>query len=129
MLKPGGRLLLQTAFLQPLHEQPHHYYNTTEFGLLRWFSDFVDQSCTVPENMGSALAIAWLAEEVLHYVGLTLGGDLYQELARTTLEQWRELWVNRANPGGRIWEIMQGLPPEIQKRFSAGFQLQATKPQ
>jgi hypothetical protein len=79
--------------------------------------------------MGSALAIAWLAEEILHYVGLTLGGDPSQELAGTTLEQWRELWVHRANPGGgRIWEIMQRLSPEIQKRFSAGFQLQATKP-
>ena len=40
VLKPGGRLILQTAFLQPLHEPPHHYYNTTEFGLRRWFSDF-----------------------------------------------------------------------------------------
>ncbi len=128
VLKPGGHLLMQTASIQPLHEEPHHYYNTTEFGLRRWFTDFTVQSCTVPENMNSALAIGWLATEILHHVGLALGGDLRDELAGTTLEQWRELWVKRASLEGPIWEIMRRLSPEVQRRFSAGFQLEATKP-
>jgi SAM-dependent methyltransferase len=128
VLKPGGRLLIQTACVQPLHEEPHHYYNTTELGLRRWFSDFAIQRCTVPENADPALALAWLATEVLHCVGLALGGEDSNELAGTTLEQWRELWTNRTACQGRIWEIMQLLPAEAQKRFSAGFQLKATKP-
>jgi SAM-dependent methyltransferase len=127
VLKPGGRLLLLTASLQPLHEEPHHYYNTTEAGLLRWFSDFEARSCRVPQDLGSALSLAWLSEEIIHYVGLTLGGDPSQEVAATTLEQWRELWVHRANPEGPIWEIMRRLSPEVQKRFSGGFELRATK--
>jgi SAM-dependent methyltransferase len=127
ILKPGGRLLLQTASLQPLHEEPHHYYNTAESGLLRWFSDFADQSCRVAEGMGTALSLAWLGEEVLHYVGLTLGWDSSHQLAGTTLEQWCELWANRASPEGPIWEIMRRLSPETQSRFSAGFRLRATK--
>ena len=40
VLKPGGRLYLHTAFLQPLHEAPHHYFNCTEFGLAEWLKHF-----------------------------------------------------------------------------------------
>ena len=42
LLKPGGLVFLHTAFLQPLHEAPHHYYNTTRFGLERWFAGVRD---------------------------------------------------------------------------------------
>ena len=42
ILEPGGDVLIHTAFLQPLHEAPAHFYNTTEFGLREWFRDFED---------------------------------------------------------------------------------------
>ncbi len=32
VLSPGSAVLVQTAFLQPLHADPYHYYNTTEVG-------------------------------------------------------------------------------------------------
>ncbi len=40
VLKPGGRVFIHTAFLQPLHEPPWHFFNCTKFGLLEWFSPF-----------------------------------------------------------------------------------------
>ena len=33
LLKPGGRILGDAPFLQPLHLLPHHYFNFTPFGL------------------------------------------------------------------------------------------------
>lgn len=33
LLKPGGRILGDAPFLQPLHLVPHHYFNFTPFGL------------------------------------------------------------------------------------------------
>lgn len=33
VLKPGGRFICHSAFLQPLHGYPHHYFNTTLEGL------------------------------------------------------------------------------------------------
>lgn len=33
VLKPGGRVLIDTAFMQPLHADPGHYFNMTEQGL------------------------------------------------------------------------------------------------
>ncbi len=33
ILKPGGRVLIDTAFMQPLHGDPNHYFNMTAEGL------------------------------------------------------------------------------------------------
>ena len=45
VLKPGGALALHTAFLQPLHEAPRHFFNATEFGVREWFRDFEIEQC------------------------------------------------------------------------------------
>lgn len=33
VLRPGGLLYIEGAFLQPIHQAPHHYFNVTAFGL------------------------------------------------------------------------------------------------
>src|SRR5262249_11537275 len=33
ILKPGGRILIDTAFMQPFHADPDHYFNMTSEGL------------------------------------------------------------------------------------------------
>ena len=33
VLKPGGKVLVDAAFMQPVHAYPHHYFNTTLMGL------------------------------------------------------------------------------------------------
>ncbi len=33
ILKPGGRILIDTAFMQPFHADPDHYFNMTTEGL------------------------------------------------------------------------------------------------
>jgi SAM-dependent methyltransferase len=40
VLKPGGKVYILTAFLQPIHMEPHHYFNATPYGLEQWFSGF-----------------------------------------------------------------------------------------
>ncbi len=47
VLKPGGRCLLDSAFLQPLHGAPGHYFNTTHYALKLLFRDFDVQSLEV----------------------------------------------------------------------------------
>jgi SAM-dependent methyltransferase len=39
VLKPGGKAYTLCAFFQPLHGYPDHYFNATESGLARLFSD------------------------------------------------------------------------------------------
>lgn len=40
ILKPGGLIFIDTAFLQPLHADPSHYFNMTIHGLRQILSDF-----------------------------------------------------------------------------------------
>lgn len=40
VLKPGGKLILTTRFIFPIHEAPHDYYRYTEYGLKHLFKDW-----------------------------------------------------------------------------------------
>ena len=33
VLRPGGTMYVEVAFIQPIHQAPHHYFNVTPFGL------------------------------------------------------------------------------------------------
>lgn len=33
VLKPGGALYAEVAFMQPLHQEPYHFFNHTQYGL------------------------------------------------------------------------------------------------
>lgn len=55
---------MHTAFLQPLHEAPHHYYNCTEFGLRHWLRRFDLETVRVSKNFNPAYALSWLASEL-----------------------------------------------------------------
>jgi ubiquinone/menaquinone biosynthesis C-methylase UbiE len=40
VLKPGGVVYCESAFMQPLHAVPYHFFNTTVWGIERLFKDF-----------------------------------------------------------------------------------------
>jgi glycosyltransferase involved in cell wall biosynthesis len=127
VLKPGGRLVLHTAFLQPVHEAPHHYYNTTEYGLRRWFRDFDVDTVTVSENFNPAYVFAWLAHEALQAAEAAHGPEARRRLAASSLDGWAAGWTDQQQRGGPLWGLLGALPQEVQKRFAAGFQLTASK--
>lgn len=128
VLRPGGQVLLQTAFLQPLHEPPYHFYNTTEFGLRRWFRDFDIDRCFVPDNMNPAYPLAWQCSELLRFAGDDLGTETRELLANTTLEQWRRWWADPSSRRGPAWDAMMALSQDVQRHLSGGFELRAHKP-
>jgi hypothetical protein len=39
VLKPGGTLYVESAFMQPLHAVPYHFFNTTGWGLEHFFKN------------------------------------------------------------------------------------------
>jgi SAM-dependent methyltransferase len=128
VLKPGGRLVLHTAFLQPVHEAPHHYYNTTEYGLRQWFQAFDDVKVSVSANFSPAYVLAWVSSEILRAVEAAQGPEARQQVAASSLDFWRTGWENPPQQNHPLWEILRRLPQEAQKRFAAGFQLKAIKP-
>lgn len=46
VLKPGGVVYVESAFMQPLHAVPYHFFNTTGWGLERLFHNFVERKIT-----------------------------------------------------------------------------------
>ncbi len=128
VLKPGGSVAIHTAFLQSLHEEPHHYYNATEFGVREWFSDFEINAITVTGNFGPGVMLGFLMSNVLE--AARHGGATWREqmrLSDTTIGEWAEFWAGKGpQPPG--FETLQNLPAEDQMRIAAGFEMRATKP-
>ena len=40
VLRPGGVLYVEAAFMQPIHMAPHHYFNITPYGLAHLLRDW-----------------------------------------------------------------------------------------
>lgn len=129
VLKPGGKLILRTAFLQPVHEAPHHYYNTTEYGLRNWFNQFDISELYVSDNFNPSYVFAWLASEMIRAVQKELGQQAAEKIASSSLGFWQSTWEKTGFRDHELWNILRNLSDETQKRCSAGFHLEATKPQ
>lgn len=128
VLKPGGAIAIHTAFLQSLHEEPHHYYNATEYGVREWFSGFEIDDCRVSGNFAPGVMLAFLISNVLETA--RLGGASWKEqglLSESTVGEWAEFWMKRGEPPPGF-ATLQNLPQPMQKRIAAGFELLATKP-
>ncbi|MEN9843903.1 MAG: hypothetical protein RLZZ612_1732, partial [Pseudomonadota bacterium] len=65
ILKPDGVAKIDTAFLQPEHAYPHHYFNATEAGLRHWFRDFELQWSGVEDYQHPKWALLWFLDVYL----------------------------------------------------------------
>jgi len=127
VLKPGGELVVHTAFLQALHEAPHHYYNATEFGVREWFHDFEIDRCDVSGNFSPGFMLGFLAASVLHSLEeSTLSAAEQAQVAGTTLLDWAQFWRRKCAAPPDFGALLT-LPQELQKRIAAGFELRARK--
>jgi len=112
VLKPGCRFLCHSAFLQPLHGYPHHYFNTTLEGLKTLF-----KGVKIIEEGVASFQQPWL----------TLEWILRSYVAGFTDEQQRERFEN-----SRIKDLLgdmdehrpmrrfQSLTPEAVDELAAG---------
>jgi len=127
-LRPGGEIVIHTAFLQGLHEEPDHYYNATEHGVRQWFSSFEIEDCRVSGNFGPGMMLAFLMSSVMESVRL---GEVPLEeqdlVSTTTVGEWANFWNKRGEPPPGF-HALQSLPQPIQRRIAAGFELLARKP-
>jgi SAM-dependent methyltransferase len=128
VLKPGGALALHTAFLQPLHEAPRHFFNATEFGVREWFRDFEIEQCAVSGNFSPGFTLGFLAASLLETLRESgAPADAQSQLANSRLEQWAHFWNRKSEPPPSF-EALLTLPQEFQRRLAAGFELLARKP-
>lgn len=127
VLKPAGEVVVHSAFLQPLHEAPYHYFNATEYGLREWFHEFEIARCEVSGNFSPGFMLGFLASTFLDALAQsTLPAAQQTQIAGTSLLDWAQFWRNKnAPPPG--FNALLALDPELQRRVAAGFELRARK--
>jgi SAM-dependent methyltransferase len=125
VLRPGSPVLIQTAFLQPLHADPFHFYNATEKGIERWFADFSIHSVEIPHNFHPIYALSWFSSELLYYLSNETDRE---EMENATIGELAEFWRNAGSRSGPIWNAMLRLPAVGQRVLAAGFELRAHRP-
>jgi SAM-dependent methyltransferase len=123
VLRPGGLVLVHTAFLQPLHEAPHHYFNVTRHGLAQWFAGFETVDLRVSDNFHPGYTLSWLASDAEAAVAADLSDADAARLRRTPLGELSDLWRDPAsrerNPA---WSALAGLGQANREALAAGFE-------
>jgi GT2 family glycosyltransferase/glycosyltransferase involved in cell wall biosynthesis/SAM-dependent methyltransferase len=123
VLRPGGMVFVHTAFLQPVHEAPHHYFNCTRHGLEQWFGGFETVDLRVSGNFQPAFSLSWLASEA----EAALAGDVSPAAAgafrRTTMGTFADFWRDAATRvDDQRWAALGQLGAASQERLAAGFE-------
>lgn len=66
VLKPGARFICHSAFLQPVHAYPHHYFNTSLEGLKVLFKGARIIDAGVADFQRPWLALEWILRSYCH---------------------------------------------------------------
>lgn len=122
VLRPGGRLFIHTAFLQPLHEPPWHFYNATRYGVLEWFSDFDAEQVRVSDNFNPVHTVAWIASEVERMVRGHLPPKDAEQLLNTSLGEYARMWNDASRRDSHAWRSFFHVPAAAQETLAAGFE-------
>jgi glycosyltransferase involved in cell wall biosynthesis/SAM-dependent methyltransferase len=130
VLRPGGKLLVRTAFLQPLHEKPWHFYNCTRYGLEEWFKDFKTEELHVSSNFSPGHSISWLASECELALLRELSSSAADAFGSSSLSHLISLWraTEETRSTDAIWSSLAQLPQEVQESIAAGFEYVGRRP-
>ena len=120
VLKPGGELLIDYPFMQPVHGYPHHYFNATPQGHLSLFEEFCDiKSVDVRPNQTPIYSLWWILQ--LWNQGLSEPDALrFQDLRIKDI-----LASDQAKQAEEFY--CKNLSPDVQKLIAAGSTLIGTK--
>lgn len=128
VLQPGGRVLIHTAFLQPVHEAPFHFFNATPFGVKKWFEPFIEGHLSTPKNFNPVFALSWMLSDL----DFGLRGDGKEREANLlgvcTLAEVARFWRDATARQGEVWDAFYAASLEVQGRLAAGVQFTGIKP-
>ncbi|NEX17228.1 MAG: hypothetical protein C1943_11485 [Halochromatium sp.] len=128
VLRPEGKVFIHTAFLQPLHEPPYHFYNCTRYGLARWFAEFEQQDLCVSDNFHPGYALGWLLSEVELMLSAEGSSESAQQFKNAEVGHLLNWWRNPNSREDPLWHELSQLPQPSQERVAAGFEYLGQKP-
>jgi SAM-dependent methyltransferase len=129
ILKPGGRVLIHTAFIQPLHERPWHFFNCTRYGLEEWFKAFETEVLRVSDNFSPGHSVAWLASEAEAALRSDISAQSAEAFSAAHLGQFAEMWRDPSKRTGPLWDNFYRLGQTSKEVTAAGFEFVGRKPQ
>jgi glycosyltransferase involved in cell wall biosynthesis/uncharacterized protein YbaR (Trm112 family) len=127
VLKPGGKLLIVTAFMQPLHEKPWHFYNCTRYGLEEWFTAFETERLEVSPYLSPNFTMGWVGSEVETALRSEQGDEGAEGFLETSMRDIVSSFRDPTRRDGRTWADVEGLSQPAQEVVAAGFLLVARK--
>jgi SAM-dependent methyltransferase len=127
VLKPNGWILIHTAFIQPIHEAPYHFFNCTKYGLAEWFQDFQDVAIEVSANFHPLYGLSWLLSDLDLYCYTHCGHEASAEFQKLSLGEVINFWRDSATREDEKWSFLKQLPQLAQENLAAGYQLTAIK--
>lgn len=126
VLKPGGWIYVLTAFLQPMHMQPHHYFNATPSGVRKWFEGWDIERCGATEFHNVMLALQWIAASAMWAFEKT---GAPEDLKNITLDDLRRAWQGDAPENvKRASALASKLPQAMRDGAAQAIEIFATKP-
>ena len=128
MLKPGGWVFVRTAFLQPEHETPWHFYNCTRHGLERWFEGFDTERLHVSDNFNPSYALGWLASEAEQALAKDVSTEAAQAFSSAPIGSLVNYWRDESSRAAPIWQSFRQLSQSSQAMISAGFEYLGRRP-
>lgn len=128
VLRPGGRLFIHTAFMQPLHEAPYHFFNCTRYGLEEWLRRFAIERIHVSNNLNPVHAFSWLASDLEAAFASSVSEKAAADFHSATVGSFVNLWRDEATRNAPLWQAFYRLPQEVQERFAAGWEVLAYRP-
>lgn len=128
VLKPNGRIHVRTAFLQPLHEKPYHFYNCTRHGLEHWFQAFDTDLMHVSANFSPNHTLAWIASEAETALRRDLSDRAAEAFMAAPIGQLVEIWRDPGKRDVALWTDFERLSQENQEIIAAGFEFFGKRP-
>jgi SAM-dependent methyltransferase len=128
ILKPGGTVMIRTAFLQPLHERPWHFYNCTKYGLEEWFKAFETDKLHVSENFTPNHSIAWLASECETALRQDVSARTADAFLNAKIGDMVDIWRNPVLRESTLWTEFNKISQTNQEVTAAGFEYFGRKP-
>ena len=128
VLCPNGVAKIDTAFLQPEHAYPHHYFNATEAGLRHWFRDFDIEWSGVEPYQHPKWSLVWF----LSVYFASLPDDEREVLAQVSLGECLDV-LSRLSRGVLkaddlpIVQALDALVPNGIRSLAAGVSVRAIK--
>jgi SAM-dependent methyltransferase len=129
VLKPGGVVKIDTAFLQPEHGYPHHFYNATETGLREWFREFDIHWSGVEPHQHPQWSLSWFLGVYLDRLPAEAAALLRRTALGDVVDALHRSGTGAALPQDQaIMGALGALPDHCLRTLAAGVSIRALNP-